>query len=635
MHLILTGPISFRTPSPSTTPIQRSGLPVAPPPPLPNPVRTAQASRSPAQTGAKPIDLQAEQAQVSTTIARSSPEQIQANASRLMGLHLEIANVTNALRPASQHQVLTLTESVTDLNDEVSNDQYRSASQSGISSKGKVGSPFGVGIPLKPGAVVDVVGHGSPDGKTVGGKTPQQLAKQLKDGGATQLAVLDLKSCHSSAFKAELQKCLHNEGIQVGQIKTYATAIAVDRLTGHALSPLEIQLSPTQIDHDGFLPLGLPRLAELSLVSKVTDQGNAKIIPFKTKGTEVSDTAVKTVKDTVGVALDGVLKEIQDGSFITKLENGDPPFPGHLLSLKKYVDDPRHASLLVAGVGYLIEDRLTQVLITNHGFHGDSFQQTIGKTRPDIVIPHPESTPLAPKKPILVDLTALNSAGHILGKDSKIWFADGQESLEVTYPSFNVDFAKSVIKSSAVDTAKLQAILDGQAEEAKAFKKGMQSFLNDKIDRAMFKTASDDGFYMSPSGEKTSTPIPEDAVVDKDGFVRNGDYYLPHEGFTACAGSKDKQMAFVAKQLLGDVDQSKAKLKNAIIKYGATASFLPSAQRTGLVSDQATRAFDILFDKTDLSNNADLSDLFSDYQVRRKPLDEESSAMVISDDEDG
>lgn len=633
----MTGPISFRPTTPTatpttSTPIQRSA-PLNPPPapPPPPPVRSPQAfQRSAAASGSRPLDLQAEAASINTAITQANPEQIQANAARLNQLGLvpqgmpgitpeALQTARQNLKPVSQHQVLNV-------HDAHESDTSRSTVvESGRSVKLKQGgSPFGVGIVLKPGATVEVLGHGSPDGKTIGGKTPQQLAKQLKAGGATQLAVLDLKSCHSEAFKAELQQCLDSEGIQVGQIKTYQGNIAVDRATGNALSQQQILASPVPIEHDGFLPLGLPKLIEQGYVSKVTEQGNATIVPFKQGFSEVSDEVVQKVKETVGVALDKVMGEIKDGSFISKLEAGNPPFPGHLLSLKQHVGDPRHESLLIAGVGYLIEDRVTQVLITEHSFSADSFQQTVGKTRPDIVMPHPQDSLLSPKKPILVDLTAANSAGHILGKDPRVWFAGGQESLEVVYPSFTVEFAKRVINSAPVDTAKLQKILETQAQEAKAFKTGMQSFLNDKIERAMFQTAQD-GFYVTPSGEKTTIPVPEDLIVDDDGFIRDGEnrvFY--HKGFADCGGSKEVQLAFVAKQVLGDVDQSKAKLKHAIIKYGATASFVPSAQRTGLVSDQATRAFDILFQKTDLSPSADLTELFEEYKIRRKALPEEA-----------
>lgn len=257
MYLLLVGSVPSRTSMPPGTPSL-----AGPPPvnrlqspsltqPTSTPERTAESHRSPAQTGSKPIDVQSEASSVSATIASSNPEQVDANASRLSGLNLELANKLNSLRPASQHQVLTLTEEVSDLNDAVSNDQYRSASQSGISSKGKVGSTFGRSTPLKPGGTVDVVGHGSADGKTVGGKTPQQLAKLLKDGGATQLAVLDLKSCHSDAFKVELEQCLKDVGIKVGEIKTYKGNVAISRATGEVMQGDGVE----EMDgHDGILP---------------------------------------------------------------------------------------------------------------------------------------------------------------------------------------------------------------------------------------------------------------------------------------------------------------------------------------------------------------------------------------------
>ena len=264
----MTGPISFRptppTATPTTsTPIQRSAPVNAPPaPPPPPPVRSPQAfQRSAATSGARPLDLQAEAASINTAITQANPEQIQANAARLNQLGLvpqgmpgitpeALQMARQNLKPVSQHQVLNLHDA------HESDASRNTVVESGRSVKLKQGgSPFGVGIVLKPGATIEVLGHGSPDGKTIGGKTPQQLAKQLKAGGATQLAVLDLKSCHSEAFKAELQQCLASEGIQVGQIKTYQGSIAVDRATGNALSQQQILTSPVPVKHDGFLDL--------------------------------------------------------------------------------------------------------------------------------------------------------------------------------------------------------------------------------------------------------------------------------------------------------------------------------------------------------------------------------------------
>ena len=158
----------------------------------------------------------------------------------------ELKDAKQKLKAVSQHQVLNLNQVGE------SDTSRKTVVESGRSVKLKQGgTQFGTGIPLQAGGALDVVGHGSPDGKTVGGLTAPQLAKKLKSGGVTELAVIDLKSCYSSSFKTELQQCLSNEGIQVGEIKSYEGTIAVSRETGTVLQGEEI----STVRHDGELPL--------------------------------------------------------------------------------------------------------------------------------------------------------------------------------------------------------------------------------------------------------------------------------------------------------------------------------------------------------------------------------------------
>ncbi len=579
----MTGPISFRPTSPAATPttptpIQRSALLNAPPaPPPPPPVRSPQAfQRSTAASGSRPLDLQAEAASINTAITQANPEQIQANAARLNQLGLVpqgMPGITPAalqtarqnLKPVSQHQVFNV-------HDKHESDASRSTVvESGRSVKLKQGgSPFGVGIVLKPGATVEVLGHGSPDGRTIGGKTPQQLAKQLKAGGATQLAVLDLKSCHSEAFKAELEQCLASEGIQVGQIKTYQGSIAVDRATGNALSQQQILASPVPIEHDDFLIRGLANLKYAGNVTKDTTQGEAAILPFLNHqtGVEVSDEVIQAVKDTVGKALDQALQEITNKTFISNLQSSDNTalfVSGHLAHVSANVDSPDHESLMIAGVGYLIEDRVTQILLKEHGFSKDNFQATIRSTRPDIVMGDGK---------VLVDLTASNSAGHILDKDQSVWFHPSIQSLEVTYPSLRIEDAKSIIKSEDID---LSAIKTAQAQmkaEQQKFDSDMKNFLR-----------------------RTTNHITQGEV---------------YQGLSFQAGVP-AQRKYVAEQL-GITETPAASLKHALLKYDRSNNLLRADERIGLNSDKANEVVGNLFHNATLNEEDD--ELFKRFKAR-------------------
>lgn len=477
----MTGPISFRptppTATPTTsTPIQR-GAPVNAPP-APPPVRSPQAfQRSATASGSRPLDLQAEAASINTAITQANPEQIQANAARLnqLGLvpqgmpaitpeALQIARQN--LKPVSQHQVLNLHDA------HESDASRNTVVESGRSVKLKQGgSPFGVGIVLKPGATVEVLGHGSPDGKTIGGKTPQQLAKQLKAGGATQLAVLDLKSCHSEAFKAELQQCLASEGIQVGQIKTYQGSIAVSRATGEVVQGAGLEMMK---GHDGTLALGdctkvdalsTDKINFLSFENKHSLSGELHNYPA-----EVTKAIVEATHEAYG--------SLVDGSIFTKLASGTPR-SSHLSCVDALRKGSMPPSFLNAVAGYLIEDRVTQILKEN-SFIGEpnytvETQFTSGATRPDLVFSNPDKS-----GKVWLDLTASDSAGHILSKDAQ-WLSKPLSIAEVTYPSLPKEVLSQIILDQSKFSPDQLATALADVDKAKAVKKANFRALTDKF----------------------------------------------------------------------------------------------------------------------------------------------------------
>lgn len=142
------------------------------------------------------------------------------------------------LKQVSQHQVLNLQKgdsSVTESSRSVVlGDEGSAFMPELLTSKGKL----------------DILGHGSPDGSTIGGLNAEQLAKKLKSSGITQLAVLDLKSCHSDKFKTELEGALKAAGITVGEIKTYPGPVAINHTNGQVMQGDGLAQMP---GHDGVL----------------------------------------------------------------------------------------------------------------------------------------------------------------------------------------------------------------------------------------------------------------------------------------------------------------------------------------------------------------------------------------------
>lgn len=133
------------------------------------------------------------------------------------------SSTIQTLKKVSEHQVLNL---------EKGNTSVTESSRSIVLKDS--GSAFAPER-LNAKSTLVIVGHGSPDGSSVGGLNPKQLAQRIKKEGITQLAVLDLKSCYSDGFKTALDGELKAAGIQVGETKTYSVEIAISRDTGKAL----------------------------------------------------------------------------------------------------------------------------------------------------------------------------------------------------------------------------------------------------------------------------------------------------------------------------------------------------------------------------------------------------------------
>jgi hypothetical protein len=76
---------------------------------------------------------------------------------------------------------------------------------------------------------------------------------------------------------------------------------------------------------------------------------------------------------------------------------------------------------------------------------------------------------------IRVDLTAEASMGHILGKDPKAWFDDGNQSFEVTYPSLPQlgirpdQLSRLLSPGAAIDAGAIRALQEKHAQEEQLF----------------------------------------------------------------------------------------------------------------------------------------------------------------------
>lgn len=159
---------------------------------------------------------------------------------------VEVSTITNDmlvqsrqnLRPVSQHQVLNLEKTDTAVTE--------SSRSIILKDHGSAFAPER----LTAKSTLEIVGHGSPDGASIGGLSPKLLALRLKSEGIRQLAVLDLKSCYSDSFKISLEGELKLAGIQVGEIRTYTGQIAISRETGKALMGQSVKAIQ---EHDGLL----------------------------------------------------------------------------------------------------------------------------------------------------------------------------------------------------------------------------------------------------------------------------------------------------------------------------------------------------------------------------------------------
>lgn len=598
------------------TPLQKPQGAIANPSPVTQ-TQATQTSVAPSLTRTKtaaadrPLDVQADVAQVIARIDQTSAQEILGHATRLSQAGVvpkgfpritaeELQTARQNLRPVSQHQVLNVHE------EGESDSQRSTVVESGRSVKlGQGGSPFGVGMPLKAGGTLDIVGHGSPDGRTIGGKTAKQLARHIQESGVTHLASINLKSCHSQAFAQALSReidVLNQNGanLNIEKITGASSRIAIDRATGNTLTELQVSQAGLSVNHDGLLGYTPEALLEKGHISEIVKDGKVTILPF----TNASSGACKAdviqgVQAHVGAAMKQALQEIEDGELLGNLSHPDNVkrfASGHLASAIEHckvsdAGNPKYDSTLIANVGYLIEDRVTQILIEKHGFDSANFQCTIGKSRPDIVLDGGN---------LLVDLTASASSGHILHKDASVWFSPGVQSLEVTYPSFTLDGAKAVIKSQVVDLAATEQAQKEAKDKHNAFVQGVKDFVKDQI-----------------YGVTT--------YYDKD---KDQIYYNPD------LNTHNKQAAFdYAATKLG---LGRAELHHVLAYYRGTDLSVfqsPANAKASRSLEQATRGLDKLFARVDVTASADTFELFQDYQARRKPLPEEIPDESISDDD--
>lgn len=152
------------------------------------------------------------------------------------------------LKPVSQHQVLNLGDVSTG-----------SATKESTISR-KLGTAVG-GVSLEKGLLpgpngsIDIVGHSSDGGMKIEGKSPQQLAKLLKDNfDLKKIKTINLVSCESEKFKAEFHQALSDLGIEVGNVESAKGRAAVDRATGKLLDEAVDGDLNKLVGHDG--PLG-------------------------------------------------------------------------------------------------------------------------------------------------------------------------------------------------------------------------------------------------------------------------------------------------------------------------------------------------------------------------------------------
>jgi hypothetical protein len=363
------------------------------------------------------------------------------------------------LKPVSQHQILNLDET---------GGLDKAVVESGRTLKLRTDGSVFAPERLNPHATLEIVGHGSPDGKEIGGKTPQQLAQLLKDSGITQLHTLHLKSCYSEQFKSELGVALEQVGVRVNYIQGFTGRIAIEMATGKTLTEQNGLLTQSP-EHSGELGRNFNNLVAYGKVYPgvgALDQGGqlqlgpdfkvgeAGIIPFMSSGTDLDPQILTTVKDSVGRAVDQAFDEFFKGQIVNRLADhfnqihqimgNDCPLHNPLNRINglfEYIGEggaEEGYGLLPTKLGYLIEERVTQLLFAQKQAETPpldsldiNFQVPIGTSIPDIVLTDPNH----PSMSVRVDITAAASVGHILDKDSKAWFGPGIHSYEVLYPS--------------------------------------------------------------------------------------------------------------------------------------------------------------------------------------------------------
>lgn len=262
---LLPSPLSGFQPTVTTSTIQRvnsqaSIVPVT---------RTETSTQATQRVATKPasgtssgvINLEQAGHEIDSAIEQVNSQDISDNANHFAKLGLipkgfptpsELQVAKEGLRKVSENPVLTLVEQGE------SDSSRTTAVESGRSVRlAKGGVAFDKDLLPSKNGTLDIVGHGSADGSLVGGKTPAQLAKFIKDSGITQLRTLNLKSCHSEPFARALSEeidKLNQAGanIQIGEITGSTEAIVIDRLSGQSIPLSQVDNS---VLHDGALGL--------------------------------------------------------------------------------------------------------------------------------------------------------------------------------------------------------------------------------------------------------------------------------------------------------------------------------------------------------------------------------------------
>ncbi len=387
------------------------------------------------------------------------------------GLLAEIQTARQSLKPVSKHQVLNLGDTTTG----------STTKESTISRK--LGTEVG-GVPLDkdrlpgPDGTIDILGHGSKeiDSKTgqeiykIEGKNPKELALLLKEKyGLKEIKTINLVSCQSENFRAAFEQALSDFGVIISDKVEGATGrVAVDRATGKMLDE-NVLGNLSQIDgHDGTLGKNFDNLISSNKVYPVGQLdvngqiqldphhkvGEAGIIPF-VGSLPLDQNITNTVKAVVASAVDQAFKEFTDRTLIQSLSDQylalSSDFPSlhnpqiRIQGLFDYVGSSvspgkghtEGYGMLPTKLGYLIEERVTQIICQNIKANDPSlqglninFQVPIGGSIPDIVISSGSQPPF-----VHVDITASASTGHILDKDPVAWFSQDIHPYEVTYLS--------------------------------------------------------------------------------------------------------------------------------------------------------------------------------------------------------